>query len=494
MTVRDVVCHQLNAVSRKRCLLSFSQAHILPCSRALLFVLLLCTPAVVNAQWEPDVRLTYNDSSSYTSHNNAWCIAASGDTVHVVWFDTRDANYEIYYKRSTDGGTNWSQDVRLTYGPSTSGPTAIAVSGHSVHVVWEDYWNGSYEIYYKRSTDGGTSWDPDVRLTNSPSLSVYPSIAIFADTVHVVWEDTRDGNNEIYYKRSTDGGTSWSTDIRLTNDPNPSEFPSIGVSQQGGVHVVWDDYRDGNWEIYYKLSTDGGTSWGTDVRLTIAADRSWDPSVAVSRTDVHVVWEDKRDGDWKIYYKRSTDGGTSWTADSNLTNDTSYSWWPSVAVSGTRIHVVWLDYRDGDWEIYYKRSTDGGTSWETDARLTYAPNGSTSPSVALSGSAVHVVWYDYRDGNSEIYYKRNPTGNLGVVENIGSSPVSRPASSIRPNPFTSFATLPGHEGVRFALYDVSGRKVGVYKGDRIGEGLVAGVYFLRPEGLRSKPLRLVKLR
>ena len=63
-----------------------------------------------------------------------------------------------------------------------------------------------------------------------------------------------------------------------------------------------------------------------------------------------------------------------------------------------------------------------------------------------------------------------------------------------PNPFVSYATVPGHEAESFVLYDVSGRKLGVYKGDRIGVGLSAGVYFLKPEGQDAKPLRIVKLR
>jgi hypothetical protein len=65
---------------------------------------------------------------------------------------------------------------------------------------------------------------------------------------------------------------------------------------------------------------------------------------------------------------------------------------------------------------------------------------------------------------------------------------------ITPNPFTSFAALPGHEAERFSLYDVSGRKVGTYQGDRVGEGLSPGVYFLRPEDKSSKPVRIVKVR
>jgi len=65
---------------------------------------------------------------------------------------------------------------------------------------------------------------------------------------------------------------------------------------------------------------------------------------------------------------------------------------------------------------------------------------------------------------------------------------------VAPNPFISSATIPGHEKELFTLYDVSGRNIGVYKGDRIGAGLSAGIYFLKPESKDAKPLRLVKLR
>ena len=64
----------------------------------------------------------------------------------------------------------------------------------------------------------------------------------------------------------------------------------------------------------------------------------------------------------------------------------------------------------------------------------------------------------------------------------------------RPNPFLSFATVPGHSTDRFALYDISGRRVGVYRGDRIGADLPPGVYFIKPLNQDSKPLRIVKLR
>src|ERR1043166_171978 len=94
--------------------------------------------------WLPDLRLTFNSAFSSTSFNNARCIAAGppgpdGDVLHLVFFDERDGNREIYYKRSTNGGTSWQPEVRLTSNSAISHFPAMAVSGSVLHVVWEEY-------------------------------------------------------------------------------------------------------------------------------------------------------------------------------------------------------------------------------------------------------------------------------------------------------------------------------------------------------------------
>jgi hypothetical protein len=67
-----------------------------------------------------------------------------------------------------------------------------------------------------------------------------------------------------------------------------------------------------------------------------------------------------------------------------------------------------------------------------------------------------------------------------------------------PNPFVSFVTISGQEGERFEMYDVTGRRVGVYSGDRVGWDIGPGVYFIRQEGGRQKAegrmTRIVKVR
>ncbi len=78
----------------------------------------------------------------------------------------------------------------------------------------------------------------------------------------------------------------WQADIRLTNDhavSNTSDNNARCVESSGNVvHVVWKDNRDGNYEIYYKQSIDGGISWGTDTRLTNNTANSLLPTLYVA--------------------------------------------------------------------------------------------------------------------------------------------------------------------------------------------------------------------
>ena len=475
----------------------------------ILTILFLFIIARTFAQWQPDLRLTNNPSVSLTSHNNARCIASSGDSVHVVWHDNRDGNYEIYYKRSTDGGSSWGADTRLTNNSFYSGYSSVSVSGQVVHVIWLDDRDGNTEIYYKRSINGGSSWEADTRLTNSSLLSEYPSVSVSGQTAHVVWVDSRDGNSEIYYKRSTDGGSSWGADTRLTNNSSLSEDPCVSVSGQV-IHIVFYDNRDGNYEIYYKRSTDGGSSWGADMRLTNNALISGRPSVSISGQFVHVLWHDNRDGNYEIYNKRSTDGGLSWEADTRLTNNSSLSEYPAVSVSGQVVHAVWNDSRDGNPELYYKRSIDGGSSWGADTRLTNSTNSSYYPSVAISGQTVHIVWSDMRDGNSEIYYKRDPTGNPVGIQNISNEiPKGFSLEQNYPNPFNPVTnikfSIPRSGSVKLVVFDVQGKQVtelvngnynaGSYKADFDAAQLSSGVYFykIEAEGFTDvKKMTLVK--
>jgi hypothetical protein len=412
--------------------------------KAIVFFAAFFAANLAQAQWAPEVRLTNNNAASWLSANsNAKVLASNGDTLYAVWGDYRNGtNGEIYFKRSMDNGISWGADIQLTNNPAESIDPCILVTGTVIHVAWSDDRNGNYEIYYKRSEDGGSTWGADTRLTNALLTSNSPAMAISGSILHMVWYDERDdpsGNwkTEIYYKRSTDAGLTWGPDIRLTNDAAYSGFPGVFLTGST-VLVVWEDERDGNGEIYFKRSTDEGLTWGSDTRLTNDPANSWDPCIAVNDSVVHLVWMDDRDGSgYEVYYNRSMDGGLTWAADTRLTNALAPSEYPTVEVSGSNVHVTWQDQRNMNYEIYYKRSEDAGLTWQADTRLTNAFGSSLWPHVAVTDSTVHIIWYDKRDGNDEIYYKRNPTGNpiVGTGKDLTGNPDQQ--INIYPNPATT---------------------------------------------------------
>ncbi len=458
-----------------------------------IFAIILLSFCTLNiqTQWLQDVRLT-NDPEISSTTGRVSCIASNGSVVHVIWWDGRDGNPEIYYKRSADGGVSWAADMRLTNNSASSTGPTLTISGQIVHVVWDERRDGNSEIYYKRSTNGGISWGADIRLTNNSASSIISTISVSGQVVHVIWVDERDGNPEIYYKHSTDEGISWGTDTRLTNNTATSDKPSVSVSGSA-VHVVWQDLRDpGGYEIYYKRSSDGGVNWSSDTRLTNDSAGSGFSSVSVSGSVVHVIWADTRDGNFEIYYKTSANAGISWGSDTRLTNYAFASEFPSLSVSGEVVHVVWYDSRDDNEEIYYKSSTDAGTSWSADVRLTNNPGASIFPSVSASGSAAHVVWLDNRDGNPEIYYKRNPTGNQIGIENISTDiPKTFSLYQNYPNPFNPVTKIrfdiPKSDFISLKIFDVLGREVwqlvneqlepGTYEVDWNAENYPSGIYY-----------------
>jgi hypothetical protein len=253
-------------------------------------------------------------------------------------------------------------------------------------------------------------WTPTKRLTWTSGYSGYPSIAVDPSSdLHVVWHDSTSGSHEIYHKKSTDGGVTWTASQRLTWNSDESNFPALAVDSSGHLHVIWSDFGPGASEIYYKKGTNEGASWTPTKRLTWTSGFSGFPSVAVASSGhLHVVWPDSTHVNYEIYYKRSTDEGATWTPSTRLTWTPSSSGVPAIAAGpAANIQVIWAETLPGNNEIYYKKSANGGVTWATTQRLTWVLGSSYSPAAALDSSGfLHLVWADDAPGNKEIYYKK----------------------------------------------------------------------------------------
>jgi predicted neuraminidase len=374
---------------------------------AILALGLFLIAQVAQATWTASQRITWTGGASEWS---AMAVDSSG-YLHVVWCDTDPGNDEIYHKKSTDSGATWTTSQRLTWTAGASLSPSMAVDSlGNLHVVWCDNTPGQYEIYGKKSTDGGATWTTAERLTWSPVESFAPEIARDpSGNLHLVWWEGTTGNYEIYYRKSTDEGATWGGRQRLTWSGYDSSMPALVAAASGRIHVAWFSGTITNYEIYYKRSTDGGATWGTSERLTWSEGLSILPAMAVdSSSNLYLVWCDNMSGTAEIFGKKSTDGGATWTDIKRLTWTPGSSEWPLVACHPSgNLYVFWTDLTPGNREIYYKMSTNAGDTWTTSQRLTWTSGDSLRPAVTVDASGnFHLVWEDSTPGNLEIYYKR----------------------------------------------------------------------------------------
>ncbi|MDH3593188.1 MAG: hypothetical protein OER88_14980, partial [Planctomycetota bacterium] len=73
-------------------------------------------------------------------------------------------------------------------------------------------------------------------------------------------------------------------------------------------------------------------------------------------TNVYAVWQDNRNGEYDVRFNFSTDNGTTWQAADQRTDTTvagaSESLKPKLAHRGNDVYVVWTDSRSGDGNIH----------------------------------------------------------------------------------------------------------------------------------------------
>lgn len=201
-------------------------------SKLCLLGFVLATSAL--AQWDPYSVLGNLASQTYaTSWSSARRIAASANTVHVVWYDRTLPDYQINYRKSTNAGQNWTAPVALATAVDTWPDPTVAVAGSVVHVAWHQGPDSAGGIWYRRSTDGGQTWNQSRRLTDTLGWgTTRPSLAASGSDVHLVWLDARRGFGQIYYKRSTDAGVTWGEDTYLGMDSlSLTDGPTVRMSR-----------------------------------------------------------------------------------------------------------------------------------------------------------------------------------------------------------------------------------------------------------------------
>lgn len=265
-----------------------------------------------------------------------------------------------------------------------------------MYVTWFDNTTGNYEIYYKKSSDNGATFDPTINLSNTPEDSFSPQIAVSGSNVAVVWvEHVNSYYWKIFFRASTDGGISFGPTLQLSeNTSGVVETPNVAVSGSN-VYVVWIEIAD----VLFRGSNDNGVTFGPTINLSNTPQYSFPPRIAVSGSNVYVVWYDTIDptSGSEVLFRRSTNGGASFDNAVNLSNNPANSMYPRIVVSGSNIYLVWAnsEFFGGLKSLFFISSKDTGLTFDCNIiDITDALTDSIDPRIALSNSSILVVWGD----------------------------------------------------------------------------------------------------
>ena len=259
------------------------------------------------------------------------------------------------------------------------------------------------QIFYK-IYDG--TWSFETQLTTGLFNNVNPTIVQANDgKIWVFWSSDRAGNYEIYYRTSSNNGVSWSSDSRLTFDAGVDRRPSVARTQDGKLWLVWYSNRNGNNDLFYSYYDGSWSSFGQQLTADLSNDK--DPSIIQTQDGkIWVFWSSYRAGYFQLWYKTTMDGGLSWSAEIQLT--TTHDWdeapWAIQAKNG-KIWVTWQRNAANDYDIYYK--TFDGVAWSSDTGLVTDNADEVLPSIYQTANAtVWVAWSTSINGDFDVYYKK----------------------------------------------------------------------------------------
>ncbi len=217
--------------------------------------------------------------------------------------------------------SNAVEPVRIADGQGALAPKqpqACIGSDGSVHLV---YGVGD-KVHYSFSKDSGQSFGPQQVAFQVPNMSLGmrrgPRIAVTKNGIVVTAVGGLKGkgqDGDVLAWRSTDGGASWAGPTKVNDvvDSAREGLHAMTSGSDGTVWCVWLDLRAKKTELYASQSTDGGVTWSANTLVYRSPEMSicqcCHPSIAMDGSKIHVLFRNSLEGNRDMYIVNSDDGG-----------------------------------------------------------------------------------------------------------------------------------------------------------------------------------------
>lgn len=161
------------------------------------------------------------------------------------------ADGDLLAWHTVDNGKTWSSPVRINDVPGSAreGLHAMASGNGWIVAVWLDLRAKGTQLYFSKSEDGGVTWSPNKLIYDSPSGSIcqccHPSVLVaLSGFIHVMWRNSLDGSRDMFYTRSSDGGATFLPARKLGRETwklnaCPMDGGDLGVTTGNDIYTVW---------------------------------------------------------------------------------------------------------------------------------------------------------------------------------------------------------------------------------------------------------------
>jgi hypothetical protein len=297
--------------------------------------------------------INLSDNEGFSEHPQ---IASVGINIYVVWVDESSGEREIMFSKSSDSGKTFSDSIVISQDSISPYNVELAAEGQNVYIVWNSFGIEMRNIILlSKSNDGGKTFG-DLTEIGVGDLETYPKIAASADEYYVSW-DTKDskGTEISLIKGHKDSNNIHNvTQLGKLNNEGIDGGESQVTADGDQVIVSWTSLVPIDKKyVYISNSMNNGNDFGDNI--PISSTNSSNVENILINDNTYIVWQDIIDGNEEIFYTKSNANGTSIDKPINVSNSIGISECPSITVSTSGIHIIWEDDTTGNHEVLYKR-------------------------------------------------------------------------------------------------------------------------------------------